>query len=179
MHILKLSIITLLFSALTLGAAPAMAGDIGVINIQKILQESKAAKSVRKQLQAKQKEFQKELGAKQKKLLEQDKKLVEQRNKISKEAFEKKVKEFQKSANEAQRTIQKKKAALDKGFAQALNTIQTKISNIAAKIAKEKGLDVIIAASQIVYADSKLDVTSAVLSKLNAEMSTIKVNVKY
>lgn len=157
---------------------PAMAAEYGVINIQRIMQDSKAAQSVRSQLQTKQKSFQAELDAKQKQLVTEDQQLAAQRSKLSKEAFEKKVKEFQTKATNAQREIQTKKAALDKGFAEALTKIQEKVGAISAAVAKEKGMNMIIAASQVVWGDPKLDVTDAVLAKLNSELPSVTVSVK-
>lgn len=157
---------------------PAMAAEYGVVNIQRIMQDSKAAQSVRSQLQAKQKSFQTELDAKQKQLVTEDQQLAAQRSKLSKEAFEKKVQEFQTKATNAQREIQTKKAALDKGFAEALTKIQEKVGAITASVAKEKGMNMVIAASQVVWGDPALDVTDAVLKKLDAELPSVSVNVK-
>lgn len=157
---------------------PAMAADYGVINIQRLMQDAKAAKSVRTQLQAKQKSFQTELDSKQKQLVSEDQQLAAQRSKLSKEAFEKKVKEFQAKATKAQQEIQAKKAALDKAFAEALGKIQEKVGTISASVAKEKGMNLIIAASQVVWGDASLDVTDAVLKKLDAELPSVSVNVK-
>lgn len=167
-----------LVALLVVVCQPAMAADYGVINIQRIMQDSKAAQSVRAQLQSKQKAFQGELDAKQKQLVTEDQQLAAQRSKLSKEAFEKKVKEFQAKATGAQREIQTKKAALDKGFAEALTKIQEKVGAISASVAKEKGMNMVIAASQVVWGDSSLDVTDAVLKKLDAELPSVTVNVK-
>src|SRR5690606_22267886 len=75
--------------------SPASADTaIGVVNIQNIMRDSKAAASVRAQLQTKQKSFQSELGAKEKQLLAEEQALVKQRSDANKEEFEKKVKDF-------------------------------------------------------------------------------------
>lgn len=166
------------FAVLVMMAQPSMAASYGVVNIQRIMQESKAATSVRNQLQAKQKSFQAELDAKQKELVKEDQELAAQRSKLSKEAFEQKVKSFQGKANAAQTAIQTKKAALDKGFAEALSKIQEKVGTITAGIAKEKGMDMVIAAAQVVWGDASLDITDAVLKKLNSELPSVTVNVK-
>jgi Skp family chaperone for outer membrane proteins len=59
--------------AISAFALPAQAETkIGIVNIQKIMNDSTAAKSVRDQLQNKQKSFQAELNAKEKELLKED-----------------------------------------------------------------------------------------------------------
>jgi len=173
-HMFRIALVALLVAVYQ----PAMAADYGVINIQRLMQDAKAAQSVRNQLQAKQKAFQSELDAKQKQLVSEDQQLAAQRSKLSKEAFEKKVKEFQAKAAKAQQDIQARKAALDKGFAEALSKIQEKVGAISANVAKEKGMNMIIAASQVVWGDPALDVTDAVLKKLDSELPSVTVNVK-
>jgi len=157
-------------------SAPAMAAtSVGIINVQKIMEQSKAAQSIKSQLQAKQKSFQAELDTKQKQLVQEDQDLVKQRNALAKEAFEKKVKDFQAKAADAQRQIKVKKDQLDKAFGEALNQIQEKVVAISRDIAKEKGMNVILSASQILYGDVELDITDAVLSKLNSDLPSIQV----
>ncbi len=87
------------------------------------MKESKAASSVRGQLQAKQKAFQGELDAKEKALQAEDQALVKEKNTADKAAFEKKVKDFREKASNEQRAIQSKKAGLDKAFSGALEEI--------------------------------------------------------
>lgn len=112
-------------ASLTLAASPALADTAtGVVNIGKIMQASKAATSVRSQLQAKQKAFQADLDAKEKALYAEDQALVKQKDGADKAAFEKKVKDFRAKAATEQRQVQEKKAQLEKSFAGALDEIQ-------------------------------------------------------
>lgn len=171
----KLWIIAL--SALTLAATPALAeSNVGVVNVGKIMQSSKAASSVRSQLQTKQKSFQADLDAKEKALFSEDQALA----KLSKEttdkaAFEKKVKDFRAKAATEQRAIQTKKAQLDKAFASALDDIQKNMNEIVKQIAAEKKLNVVIASSQVLYADTTLDITDEVLSRLDSKLPSVAV----
>lgn len=165
-------------AALMLGfSVPAMAETtIGVVNIQKIMQESKAAADVRTQLQAKQKSFQADLDSKEKSLHDEDQKLAKQRSTTDKEVFAQKVKDFQNKAGEAQREVQTKKVQLDKAFNGALEQIQTSVTDIVKQIASDKKLTVVLTASQVIYADTSLDITDEVLKRLNDKLSTVKVN---
>ena len=156
--------------------SPAVAEtSVGIINVQKIMEQSKAAQSVRTQLQTKQKGFQAELDAKQKQLVTEDQDLVKQRNTLAKDAFEKKVKEFQGKAAQAQREIQTKKVQLDKAFGDALNQIQDKVVTISSEVAKEKDINIVISSSQVLYGDTDLDITDEVLSKLNSALPSVQV----
>ncbi len=173
----RISVIGLAFLAVwAFHTSAAQASEVGIVNIQKIMQDSKAAQSLRAQLQSKQKSFQGELDTKQKQLVKEDQELVQQRGKMEKAAFEQKVKDFQNKAATAQREIQTKKNQLDKAFGEALSKIEKKVITITQDVAKEAKMDVVIASSQVLYGDSKLDITDKVLSRLNSEMASVPVN---
>lgn len=157
-------------------AAPAFAdSSIGVVNVAKIMQTSKAATSVRSQLQTKQKSFQGELDAKEKALLAEDQSLVKQKDSTEKAAFEKKVKDFREKAANEQRDVQAKKAALDKSFAAALEEIQKNVLDITKQVAAEKKLNLVVSSAQVLYTDTSLDITDEVLKRLDAKLPTVTV----
>lgn len=158
-------------------AADAAPVSIAVVNIQQIMRDSTAAKSVREQLDTKQKSFQAEITKKEEDLQKADKELGKQRSVLSKEAFEKKALEFRTKATDAQKEVQAKKALLDNAFARSLNEIQKAVTDIITEIAKEKNFTVAIPTSQILYADSKLDISDEVLTRLNKKLP--KVNVTF
>lgn len=161
----------------TLAVQPAAAADtnIGVVNVAKIMQDSKAASSVRSQLQTKQKEFQTEMDAKEKELLAEDQSLAKQKDKMDKDAFEKKVKAFREKAAKAQRDVQEKKASLDKAFTAALEEIQKNLIDIAKQVAGEKKMNLVVSSAQVLYGDSSPDVTDEVLKRLDAKLPNVVV----
>ena len=166
-------------AVLSLAAAPALAADaptaIGIVNVAKIMQDSKAANSVRSQLQTKQKSFQAELDAKEKDLLAEDQSLVKQKDKVDKDAFDTKVKAFKEKAADAQRQVQEKKASLDKAFTAALDEIQKNVLDITKQVANEKKLNLVVSSAQVLYGDPSLDITDEVLKRLDAKLSNVPV----
>jgi len=161
---------------LALTAQPAVAETtVGIVNVAKIMQDSKAATSVRNQLQAKQKSFQAELDAKEKELLAEDQSLVKQRDKVEKAAFEKKVTAFREKTAAAQRQVQEKKAQLDKSFGAALEEIQKNLVEITRQVAAEKKYAMIVSSAQVLYGDPALDVTDEVLKRLDAKLPNVTV----
>jgi Skp family chaperone for outer membrane proteins len=149
--------------------------NVGVVNIQKIMRDSKAANSVRAQLKEKQKSFQAELDAKEKALLAEDQSLVKQSNTTDKAAFQEKIKAFQSKAANAQREVAVKKQQLDKAFAGALEQIQTSVIAIVKEIAAQKKLNLVATSSSVLYNDAALDITAEVQQKLDAKLPTVKV----
>jgi len=169
-------IVLAVIASLTLLASPAFAEtSIGVVNIAKIMKESKAASSVRGQLQAKQKAFQGELDAKEKALQAEDQALVKEKNTADKAAFEKKVKDFREKASNEQRAIQTKKAGLDKAFSGALEEIQKNVLDIVKQVSAEKKMNLVLSSAQVLYGEPTLDITDEVLKRLDAKLPSVAV----
>jgi outer membrane protein len=155
-------------------AAAATQQSAAVVNVQQIMRDSTAAQNVRQQLEEKSKAFQAEISKKQEQLQKEEQELGKQRSVLSKSAFEEKARAFGKKATEAQKDAQSKKALLDSAFERALNDIQKAVTDIIAEMAREKGFLTAIPSSQTLYYDSKLDITSDVLSRLNQKLSKLE-----
>lgn len=174
-----------IFYAMAISAAfavPAFAADavkptIAVVNIQQIMKDSTAAKTVREQLESKQKSFQAEITKKEEGLKKEDQELGKQKSVLAKDAFDKKISEFRIKATSVQKDVQAKKALLDGAFEHSLNDIQKVVTDIIADLAKEKGFVVAVPTSQILYADKSLDISSDVLDRLNKKLP--KLDVKF
>ena len=169
-------IILAALGALALISSPAFADTaVGIVNVNKIMQDSKAATSVRSQLQAKQKSFQSELDATEKSLQAEDQGLVKDKDKVEKDAFDKKVKAFREKAATAQRQVQEKKTQLDKAFAASLEEIQKSVLDITKQVATEKKLTLVVSQAQVLYSDSSLDITDEVLKRLDSKLPNVAV----
>lgn len=156
--------------------APASAEtSIGVVNTAKIMRDSKAAQSVRSQLQNKQKAFQAELDAKEKQLLAEDQALAKQQASVEKAAFEQKVKEFRSRAANAQREVAQKKMAVEKALESALANVQTTVLQVVKEVAAEKKLNLVVSSGAVLYTDSTLDITDEVLKRLNDKLPNVAV----
>lgn len=166
--------------ALSLTALPVDAhaeGKIAVLNIQEIMRESLAAKSVKGTLENQQKSFQSEMVKKEQDLQKKEKDLAQQKSVLSPEEFEKRVKDFRLQATSAQKEVQTKKAKLDKAFADALGEIQKAVVDIVGEQAKAKQLEAVFPTSQLLFAAPSLDITADVLAQLNKRLP--KVQVKF
>lgn len=163
-------------TALSAHAEPA-AATVAVVNIQGIMRDSAAAKSVREQLEQKQKAYQTEISKKEEALQKEDQDLAKQRGVLAKDAFEAKVKAFREKATDTQKEVAAKKAMLDGALEHSLGEIQKATTEIIAALAKEKNFNVALPTSQLLYADSGMDISSEVLKRLNDKLP--KVDVKF
>lgn len=169
--------ITLALASLALIATPAMADTaIGIVNFAKISQDSKAANSVRTQIQAKQKALQAEVSDKAKALHDEDQALVKQKDTATdKAAFQKKVADFQAKAAAQEREVQNKKVALDKSYAAALEEIQKALQDVVKQVAADKKLNLVLNNGTVLYSDASYDITDEVLKRLDAKLPNVSV----
>lgn len=152
------------------------ANDIATINIQAILRESAAAKSAKKQIDAKRDTYQAELKKIEDKLRKEDQALAEQRSLLSPEALEQKAREFRTQVTEAQKDVQEKRERLGEAYNKAVGDIQEAVMKIVEKMAAEKGFKVVIPTNNLVYATSELDITKPVLTQLDKNLPKVSID---
>ena len=155
----------------------AFAAQIGVLDVDKIIQESSAVVDIQKKVDAKKIAYENEINKKQSQLESEQKKLEDKKITLSKEAFEKEVKGFEAKVDDLKTYIDRKQNSLKKASIDAMSKVNDKVKTIVSEIAKEKELDTIIPASQTLYFKDELDITAEVLSRLNKKIT--KVEVKF
>ncbi len=170
-HLIALS------AAFTLLAFSANAGEIGILDVEKIVKESSVMKDIQGKVSKKQDEYQKEVNKKQTALEAEQKKIEGKKNVLSKEAFEKESQAFEKKVNELKEFVDKKQNSLKKASLDSMSKVNDKIKDIIAEISKEKELDVIIPAAQALYYKDNLDISEEVLKRLNKKIT--KIDVKF
>jgi Skp family chaperone for outer membrane proteins len=162
-------------------AAPAASPSVPptltviVVDVQKLLQESKAAKMVREQIEAKRAEYAKEISHQEQVLQQERDTLQRQSSSLSQEALTAKGRAFQEKVNELDRTVQSKRQALEKSNADALQKIQESMVKIISQIAKDRKANLVLQRSELVLFDQQFDVTDQVLQKLDEDLPTLQV----
>ncbi|PIR32152.1 MAG: hypothetical protein COV36_05075 [Alphaproteobacteria bacterium CG11_big_fil_rev_8_21_14_0_20_44_7] len=163
-------------------AAPAYSAEIQspkivVVDIQRILNESTAAKDLSKQIEEKRDQYQSQITAEENSLKKKEEDLVKQKNILSKDALAAKQKEFINDVNEVRKGIQEKKLKLDNAYKKSLGNIQQEVSKIIEEMAAEQGFNIAMPTSQLVFANADLDISSEVLKKLNSSLP--KTSLKF
>jgi outer membrane protein len=157
------------------GAKDVVRQSVGIVDIQALLRDSKAGKSIQKQMETLQKTFKEDVSAQEKSLRTADEQLGRQRTVLSQEAFEKKRIEFQKEIAEAQGKVQEKKRVLDTAFGKAVEKVQSKAVQIIAKVAEKRKLLLVIPRNQVILAENSMDLTQEVMAELDKDLSSVKV----
>jgi Skp family chaperone for outer membrane proteins len=159
----------------TPSAAP-MPLTVLVVDVQALLQNSKAAKMVRGQIEQKRNEYTKEISHHEEALRAERDVIQRQQASLSADALNQKGREFQQKVNDLERDVQGKRQALEKSNGEALSKIQEEMLKIIADIAKNRKANLVLQRSDIVLFDQSFDVTDEVLQKLDEQMPTLTVN---
>ena len=150
--------------------------QVMVVDVQSLLQNSKAAKMVRDQIEAKRAEYAKEISRQEETLRQERDNLQKQQQTMTADQLNVKGREFQAKVNELDRDVQAKRQALERSNADALQKIQEVMVKIITDIAKDRKANLVFQRSELVLFDQGFDVTDQVLQKLDEQMPTLTVN---
>jgi Skp family chaperone for outer membrane proteins len=148
---------------------------IAVIDINIILREGAAFKSIRQQIGAYRNTFQSEIQKEEETLRSANQELARQRTLLSAEAFAEKRRDFEKKVVAVQRLVQQRKQNLEKSQSQAMGQIQDVLNEIVTALSEEQQISLILRKDQTILAITALQITAQVLERLNAKMPTIAV----
>src|SRR5712691_9375386 len=157
-------------------AVPSPSLTVLVVDVQSLLQNSKAAKMVRQQIEQKRAEYAKEISHQEEGLRQERDALQRQQASLSSEALNQKGREFQQKVNELDKSVQGKRQALERSNAEALEKIQEAMLKIITEIAKDRKANLVFQRSELVLFDQGFDVTDEVLQKLDEQLPTLTVN---
>jgi outer membrane protein len=147
-----------------------------VVDVQALLQNSKAAKMVRSQIEQKRGEYTKDISHQEELLRAERDALQRQQASLSPEALNQKGRDFQQKVNDLERNVQGKRQALEKSNGDALQRIQEEMLKIIADIAKQRKANLVFQRTDLVLFDQAFDVTDEVLQKLDEQLPTLTVN---
>jgi Skp family chaperone for outer membrane proteins len=155
-------------------SGPPPAPIIGVVNTDALLRESSAAKSV---LAAREKYltvYQNQAKELSDKLRAEDQELGNQRNILAQDVWQEKASAFQKKFAEAQGQVREKEGRLEYATNQAMQEVLNTLRVVAQGVASERGVNLVIPQGTLLSFDPAMDLTAAVMTKLNARLPSVK-----
>lgn len=159
-------------------AADIPAAKVVTVDVQKVVKNASAAKRALDEIKKQRDEFQTEINKQEESLKKKDQDLTKQKGVLSAEAFEQKRKALQKDILTVQQGVQKKRSVLDAGYNKVLAEIQKNVLDIIKTLAKERGFDVALPSSQVLYSNEALDVSDEVLKRLNDQLPKVSIDVE-
>ena len=168
-------------TAQTTPAAPAATPTgnqpvvMGVIDIQYIMNNAKAAKSVKAALEKQAAAYQAELAQQENAIRVADQQLQQQRATLSQQDFETK----KNALGQQVEALRQKAATRNKQLQQmengAMNQVEQALLQSAAEIAKARGLTMVLNKAMVVLNVTSYDITKEALAKLDARLSAVKL----
>lgn len=149
--------------------APAAAISFGIVNINKVMQTTDAAKGIFAELEGKRKEFQVQIA-------KAEAEVMKQKSSLSAEAFDAKRKEFEQKNLEGQKMVQEKRRVLDQAYSNSMIELKKKVSAIVQEIARERGYGAVLTQDAIMFALDSIDMTTEVVDRLNKTVKKIPID---
>ena len=170
--------VTLAAGALALGvltggasAQTTAGGKIGVIEVQKIVQESAIGKESLARVQKIQQTKQDDLVKRQKELRDMEQKIQDQGKSLSEDAMEKLQKDYQAKALDLKRFQDDAQREMEEAQRKELGELEKRIMPVINEVAREQGYALVFNKfnSGLLFADDKsVDLTEAVITRFNS-----------
>ena len=166
-----------------LAATPARASDGGkplpataiVVDVQKILDGSDAAKGVKKQLDAQRSRFQGETEKEENKLRQAEQELAHEHERLSAKDYDEHEQQLRQRFIVVERHVEARRKALDQSFTDSMDVVRDRLMAIVQTVAREKGANLVLVKQQILWSSQPLDVTDEILLRLNKELPKVAV----
>ncbi|MFN3827565.1 MAG: OmpH family outer membrane protein [Micavibrio sp.] len=169
-------VMAILFSA---GVAKAEDLKIGVVDVNYIMSESEAAKSLQKQIKSQSESFQTEFQKFERELKDMEAALGKAKaDKVSEEEFNKKRAAFEKKLADTQALYQKRRQGLEKGKADAFRTLSEAVVKETEKVASSKSIALVLTKNNVVIGAKDMDITEEVFAAVNKALKEVKLKVE-
>lgn len=166
-------------AAVSWEAAPVRAQEplvIAILDMERILRDSKAAQTLRAEIDRQRTEHQKELREKEDALRTADEELARQRAVLSAEAFAAKRRELQEQATSLQREFLSRQKGMEQAFGKGISQVRSALVDVATNIAEERGIDLILLKGAVVLVSRELDITEETMERLNEKLPSVDVS---
>ncbi len=158
-------------------SAPTYSSEkVVYLDVEKIMQESIAGKSIATQLKKKREVSISKLKKREKDIFEKEKKLIAQKNLLSKEEFEKNLKDLRNDISKYQKDRNKTLNDINQTRIKVSTNLIKKLSPILEEYSKKKSIRIIIQKKHIVMGSREDDITKDILDLVNQKVKKIKVD---
>ena len=152
--------------------------SIGVLDLNRVLLDAKAAKKAAEEIDIIAKEVEKQLIKSDEEMIKEQNKLVEAQSIMAPEAFELKRKEYEEKVQNYNIERQNKLISVDKLIEISRNEILENLKPILEEISDNKGITVILEKGTVLLNAETMDITDEVIKILNKELPKIDVSLE-
>lgn len=162
-------------SARAQGAGIVVAPTIMVLDINRLQRDAAAVKSVRDQVNKFKLDLQNDAQKQQESFRTSQQDLVKKQTLLAPEAFADERRKFEQRFTDVQGALQERRRSIAENEQNAMLEVQKVLTEVVANMASKNGYAMVIRRSQVVIADTALDITDAVLTELDKKLPTVAV----
>lgn len=158
-----------------IAAQPLPATVAAVVDHQRIMRDSKAAKSIQQQLEVRRKLYLDQLAKEEQRLAELGKELSRQRTVLAAEVFAQKRKEYEEAVQALQRASNERRRQLDEALGAANAQVRQALKEVVDELAETRGFNLVLPASAVLLFSPKIDITDEVMARLDRKLPSVKL----
>ena len=159
-------------------AAKAEAPNVGIVDVNYIMAESIAAKSLQKQIKDQNTALQAEFSKIERELKDMEAAVRKaQADKVGEEEFNKKCAEYEKKLSESQALFQKRGGELEKAKNEAIKSLTEAILKETDRVAAEKKVNLVLSKNMVILSSKEMDITQAVFEGVNKKLKDVKLKL--
>ena len=148
---------------------------IGVVDMKKILSQSTAYQSIVEQFEDIRRKHRNTFTKQEDVIRDEESNLLKQKNILSKEVYADKVKQLNQKINELKSKQASDVKKFESDFEKSTNKIQGALVDVLSMIAGKKGLDLVLAKSQVLLVGKEIDITDQAIQELNKVLPKISL----
>ena len=148
---------------------------VAVIDAQAMLEKSDAAKSATAKLESLAADLQKKISAEEEELKNEERALQTQQTILSPEAYAKKRQDLQKKVTELERKVTEARRWISTTRDGVGRYIMNALQEVVAKLAEERGVDMVLPITQTLYTTPSLNITTEVMARLNKRLPDVPI----
>lgn len=159
-------------------ASPPSSTLILVVDVKRVLDESKASVNVQKQIESRRSAFQSEIAEKEKSIRSEEEQLLQMRGKTGDADYAAKENQLRQKFRDVERYVQERRQLLEQATTASMGRVRAVLLGIVTDIAKKRGAHTVMVKQQVIWSEEALDITNEVLARLNAELPDITVAIE-
>tara|TARA_B100000900_G_scaffold139483_1_gene118193 strand:- start:25 stop:585 length:561 start_codon:yes stop_codon:yes gene_type:complete len=150
--------------------------NIGVVDMKKILAQSKAYQSLVDQFEDVRRKHRNTFTKQEDIIRDEESEILKQKNILSKEAYAEKVKVLGKKINDLKSKQANQAKKFEISFEKSTNKIQGALVDVLSIIANKKNLNLVLAKSQVILVGKDIDLTDDAIAELNKILPKISLD---
>ena len=151
---------------------------IGVIDLNYILAESKAAKGAAEKIDEIVQKIEEEIKNSDQDLINEQNALIESQQVMAPAVFEEKRKESEKKVQNYNVTRQEKLMSIDFIINDSRNNVLNALKPILEELSNEKGITILLEKNSVLLNAENMDITDEALKILNKELPSIEISLE-